>query len=142
MKLESSPSTAQDASVRLKVLLVDDNATFLATVSKTLGLLPNITVVGQALGGAQALALAQQLHPDLMLLDIVMPGMTGLEVAQAMQAWDTAPKVLFLTMHDNDAYRAAAKKMGALGLVGKANFVADLLPILLSLSPVGMEATP
>ena len=142
MKLESSPATAQDAGARLTVLLVDDNATFLATVSKTLGMLPKVTVVGQALDGAQALALAQQLHPDLMLLDIVMPGMTGLEVAQAMQAWDTAPKVLFLTMHDNDAYRAAAKKLGALGLVGKANFVADLLPILLSLSPVGVEVAP
>ncbi|OIP15054.1 MAG: hypothetical protein AUK50_11095 [Comamonadaceae bacterium CG2_30_57_122] len=142
MKLESSPATAQNAGARLKVLLVDDNPTFLATVSKTLGLLPRVTVVGQALDGAQALAMAQRLQPDLMLLDIVMPGMTGLEVAQAMQAWHTAPKVLFLTMHDNDAYRAAAKKLGALGLVGKANFVADLLPILLSLSPVGLEAAP
>lgn len=120
---------------RLTVLLVDDNATFLATVNKTLGLLPHVQVVGQALNGAQALAMAQQLHPDLMLLDIVMPGMTGLEVAQTMQTCLRAPKVVFLTMHDNDAYRAEAKKLGALGLVGKANFVADLLPIILSLSP-------
>ena len=142
MKLESSPATAQNAGARLKVLLVDDNPTFLATVSKTLGLLPRVTVVGQALDGAQALAMAQRLQPDLMLLDIVMPGMTGLEVAQTMQAWASAPKVLFLTMHDNDAYRTAAKKLGALGLVGKANFVADLLPILLSLSPVGVEVAP
>lgn len=140
MKLDTSHRTEPGAGARLKVLLVDDNATFLATVSKTLGMLPNVTVVGKALGGAQALAMARQLHPDLLLLDIVMPDMTGLEVAQAMQAWDSAPKVLFLTMHDNDAYRTAAKKLGALGLVGKANFVADLLPIMASLSLVGEGA--
>jgi DNA-binding NarL/FixJ family response regulator len=142
MKLDTSPSQAPGAGARLKVLLVDDNPTFLATVSKTLGLLPTVKVVGKALDGAQALAMAQRLQPDLMLLDIVMPGMTGLEVAQTMQAWLSAPKVLFLTMHDNDAYRAAAKKLGALGLVGKANFVADLLPIISSLSPVGGEVAP
>lgn len=121
------------------ILLVDDNQTFLATVSKTLHMLPNVTVLGQAHDGKQALAFAQQLQPDLMLLDIVMPGMSGLDVAKTMQTWPKAPKVLFLSMHDNESYRSAAKKLGALGLVGKANFVSELLPFIAGLTTSDSE---
>jgi DNA-binding NarL/FixJ family response regulator len=123
----------------LKVLLVDDNPTFLATVSKTLQMLPHVTVVGQARDGSQALALAQQLQPDLVLLDIVMPGLTGLDAAKVMQTWPTPPKILFLSMHDNEFYRSVAKGLGALGLVGKANFVSELLPILSGLVPLSEQ---
>jgi DNA-binding NarL/FixJ family response regulator len=126
----------------LTVLLVDDNETFLATASKTLRLLPNVTVVGQAHDGTQALGLAWQLQPDLMLLDIAMPGMTGLDVAKAMRTWPTSPKVLFLSMHDNKSYRSAAKKLGALDLVCKSHFVSELLPIISGLMPSGLEVKP
>ena len=131
-----------DTERSLTVLLVDDNQTFLTSVSKTLRMLPNVTVVGQAHDGTQALSLAQQLQPDLMLLDIVMPGMTGLEVAKTMRAWPKSPKVLFLSMHDNESYRSAAKKLGALDLVGKSNFVSELLPIIAGLIPSGVEVKP
>jgi DNA-binding NarL/FixJ family response regulator len=122
------------------VLLVDDNLTFLASVKKSLMLLPNIRIVAEAHNGQQALTLAQQLQPDLVLLDIVMPGMSGLDVAKAMQSWPKPPRVLFLTMHDNESYRSAAKVLGALGLVGKANFVAELLPIIADLTVINPEA--
>ena len=124
------------------MLLVDDNETFLATVSKTLAMLPNVTVLGQAHDGTQALSMAEQLKPDLMLLDIVMPGMSGLDVAKAMHKWPKAPKVLFLSMHDNESYRSAAKKLGALDLVGKSNFVSELLPIIAGMMPSGVEIKP
>jgi len=118
----------------LRVLLADDNLTFLASVKKALAMLPHTQVVGEAYDGVQALALAHYFKPDLVLLDIVMPGKTGLEVAKTMQSWPQAPKILFLSMHDNDAYRSAAIAMGALGLVGKANFMVELLPIVASLA--------
>jgi DNA-binding NarL/FixJ family response regulator len=79
----------------LQILLVDDNLTFLASVNKSLNLIPGLMVVGEAHDGAQALALAQSLKPDLVLLDIVMPGLSGLDVAKAMQAWPCSPRVLF-----------------------------------------------
>lgn len=120
----------------LQILLVDDNLTFLASVKKSLKLVPNTNVLAEAHDGAQALVLAQNLQPDLVLLDIVMPGMSGLEVAKTMQAWPRAPRVLFLSMHDNESYRLAAQSLGTLGLVSKANFVTELLPIL-----VGLAAT-
>jgi DNA-binding NarL/FixJ family response regulator len=118
----------------LRILLVDDNHTFLTAVSQCLAMLPEAEVVGHAYTGADALAKAQALQPDLVLLDIVMPHMTGLEVASQMKTWQHAPLILFLSLHDNDSYRVAARELGTLGLVGKANFVADLMPIITSLA--------
>ena len=118
----------------LRILLVDDNHTFLNAVSQCLAMMPEAEVVGQAYDGADALAKAQALLPDLVLLDIVMPHMTGLEVATQMQTWPKPPRVLFLSLHDNESYRAATRELGAVGLVGKGNFVADLMPIIASLA--------
>lgn len=131
-----TPLTAKQGGAvsALRILLADDNLTFLASVKKALAMVAHTEVVGEAHDGAQALALAQYLKPDLVLLDIVMPGKTGLEVAKTMQGWPHAPKILFLSMHDNDSYRSAALAMGALGLVGKANFMSELLPIVASLA--------
>jgi len=126
----------------LQIMLVDDNLTFMASVAKTLKLVPNTRVVAEAHNGQEALDMAQRLQPDLMLLDIVMPGLTGLDVARAMQSWPHSPRVLFLSMHDNESYRLAAQSLGALGLVGKANFVAELLPIIADLAAPSVEVSP
>lgn len=117
----------------LKILLVDDNKTFLASVKKVLSMFSQAQIVGEAHDGMQALEAARRLAPDLMLLDIVMPGMTGLDVARTMKTWPTAPKVLFLSLHDNVFYRSAARELNSVGLVGKANFVIELLPVIASL---------
>ena len=120
----------------LRILLVDDNPTFLTSAKKSLSMLPSVQVVAEAHDGYQALAMAQHLQPDLALLDIVMPGLNGLEVAKVMQGWPKSPRILFLSMHDNESYRSAAKALGTLGLVGKANFVTELLPFI-----AGLEAS-
>jgi DNA-binding NarL/FixJ family response regulator len=117
----------------LKILLVDDNLTFLAAVRKFIGLLPGTEIVAEAHDGQVALDLAAQLQPDLMLLDVVMPRMGGLDVAKALRTWVKAPRILFLSMHDNESYKSAAHELGALGFVGKADFVAELLPIIAKL---------
>ena len=118
----------------LRILLVDDNHTFLNAVSQCLAMLPEAEVVGQAHDGIQALAKVQALRPDLVLLDIMMPHMSGLEVAAQMQTWPKPPRILFLSLHDNESYRAATRELGAVALVDKANFVADLMPIISSLA--------
>jgi CheY-like chemotaxis protein len=119
--------------VNLRILLVDDNKVFLTAVSKFLARLPGADVVAQAQNGPDALHMAAQLQPDLVLLDIAMPGMDGLEVVRAMQAWPRPPCRVLLSMHDGAGYRAAALEAGAMALVGKGDFVADLLPIIESL---------
>lgn len=128
--------------MNLRILLVDDNKVFLTAVSKFLARLPGADVVAQAQNGPDALHMAAQLQPDLVLLDIAMPGMDGLEVVRAMQAWPRPPCRVLLSMHDGAGYRAAALEAGAMALVGKGDFVADLLPIIESLmaSKIQQEA--
>lgn len=121
----------------IKILLVDDNLTFLTAVKKFLAMLPDAQVIAEAHDGRQALAQAAQWRPDLVLLDIMMPGLNGLEVAKLMQAWPDAPHIVFLSMHDNASYRSVAHELGALGFVGKADFVAELLPIIAGLVTTG-----
>ena len=120
--------------MRLKILLADDNLTFLTSVKNVLGLLSQAQVIAEAHDGVQALEMATRLQPDLVLLDIVMPGMTGLEVARVMQTWQNPPRIVFLSLHDNAFYRTAARELGAAGLVGKANFMLELLPVIAGLA--------
>jgi DNA-binding NarL/FixJ family response regulator len=112
----------------LKILLVDNNHLFLGVVRKLLERLPEVLVVGEAYDGLDALHKAKELAPDLVLLDIAMPKVTGLDVALRMQSWLEKPAILFVTMHDDVLYEDAARDHGALGVVGKTDIVADLLP--------------
>jgi DNA-binding NarL/FixJ family response regulator len=114
----------------LNILLADDNEAFALAIRQFLRMIPGAQVVGQAYSGLEALALAQELRPDLVVLDIALPDMSGLEVARQMQSWPSAPRIVFLSMHDGAAYRATARELGAIAYVGKTDFVADLLPML------------
>lgn len=114
----------------VKILLVDDNPTFLGAVWQLLDMLPGVEVIGEAHDGREALVKAAELKPDLILLDVAMPEMSGVAVALRMKTWAQAPRIVFLSMHDNAAYREAAHNLGALGFVGKADLVDGLLPIL------------
>jgi DNA-binding NarL/FixJ family response regulator len=116
--------------VILKVLLVDDNQVFLTAVRKCLATLPGVDVIAEAHDGCAALEKAEQLHPDLVLLDIAMPKLNGLEVARTMQAWPNAPRIVFLSMYDSGHYKSAAHDLGVLGFVSKSDFVVQLLPII------------
>lgn len=114
----------------ITILLVDDNPTFVTAVRQFLELVPGAQVVGQAHSGREALALTERLRPDLAVLDVAMPDMSGLEVARIMNASSYAPRIVFLSMHDAAAYRDTASDLGAFAYVGKANFVVELLPML------------
>lgn len=114
----------------LKILLVDDNPTFMAAAVQFLTALPNTQLVGQAYDGREALTKSEQLKPDLILLDISMPGMNGLEVARCLQEQSHPASVVFLTMHDCAGYRMAAASLGVAGFVGKGNLAVELPPII------------
>ena len=121
------------SATKIKILLVDDNRTFLSAVHHFLAQLPDVDLVGQACDGATALELAARLEPDLVLMDIAMPGMNGLEAASALNAFARPPHIVFLSMHDGSSYRDAARDLGAWGFVGKSEFVADLVPLIAGL---------
>jgi DNA-binding NarL/FixJ family response regulator len=125
----------------VRTLLVDDNKTFLAAVRNFLLMVPDIEIVGEAHDGWSAVEMSRKLNPDLVLLDIVMPEMNGLEVAQALNDSLPPPRIVFLSMHDSESYRTAARELGAFGYVGKGDFVADLIPIIdrLAKSSLGQQ---
>jgi DNA-binding NarL/FixJ family response regulator len=114
----------------VRTLLVDDNKTFLAAVRNFLLMVPDVEIVGEAHNGWDAVEMANALNPDLVLLDIVMPEMNGLEVARALKDSSHSTRIVFLSMHDSESYRAAARELGAFAYVGKVDFVADLIPII------------
>lgn len=126
---------APQNTMTLKILLVDDNHTFIAAVRQFLDRLPDVVIIGQAHDGKSALAIVRQQRPDLVLMDIAMPGMNGLELARAIQLDPSAPQIVFLSMHDNQEYRVAARELGA-DFVSKADFVSELLPLLGALTQV------
>ncbi len=118
----------------VRILLVDDSPVFLASIRQYLTLLPQAQVVDEAINGQQALAHAAALKPNLVLLDIALPDISGLDVARTMKTWPHSPKVLFLSMHDNESYRQAAQELGAVAFVNKANFVTELPTLIESLA--------
>ena len=116
--------------MKTAILLVDDNPTFMKAVRQFIETIPGACVVGTASDGEQALKLAVELEPDIMILDIVMPRRNGLDVAREMQHWPKAPQILMLTAHDSAPYKAAARELGAAALVVKSDFVNALMPLL------------
>jgi CheY-like chemotaxis protein len=133
--LDAPPLSDPHSAMTLKILLVDDNRTFVATVRQFLDSLADVVIIGQAHDGKSALALVRQHRPELVLLDIAMPGMNGLELARAMQLDPVAPQIVFLSIHDNQEYRHAARELGA-DFVSKADFVSELLPLLDELTQI------
>jgi two-component system response regulator AlgR len=88
------------------VLIVDDEAPARSRLRQLVGELPPYTVVGEAAHGEEALALCRRLEPDVVLLDVRMPGLDGLSVAGQLAGWEQAPAVVFTTAHDEHAVQA------------------------------------
>jgi DNA-binding NarL/FixJ family response regulator len=114
----------------LRILLVDDNAQFLESAARALTAVPSIEIAGRALSGHEALEQVTQLQPDLVLMDVAMPNMNGLEATRHIKARPNAPRVVILTLHDAPEYRAAAEAVGADDFVSKAEFDAQVLPLI------------
>jgi DNA-binding NarL/FixJ family response regulator len=96
-----------------RVLLADDHTLVRAGLRKLLESMPQIEVVGEADDGRKAVAMAEQLQPDLVLMDISMPGITGLEATSRLhKAWPKM-RVMVLSMHQNEEYVRQALRYGA-----------------------------
>jgi DNA-binding NarL/FixJ family response regulator len=89
-------------------------------------LAPDCVVVGTAHNGADAIDAVGTLRPDVVVLDISMPGMTGLEVASALRHQGSEAAVVFLTVHDDQDFVTAAQNAGGTGYVVKHRLASDL----------------
>ncbi|HEY7785335.1 MAG TPA: response regulator transcription factor [Pyrinomonadaceae bacterium] len=103
----------------MRVLLADDHALVRAGIRALLDQTEDIEVVAEAGDGLETIELAKQHQPDLVLLDITMPGATGLEVLEKLGKEFPSLKVIILTIHDNPAYAVGAIRAGAHGYLPK-----------------------
>ena len=111
----------------IKVLIVDDSPTFARAAEQFLRGIPNVEILGHAHSGAEALAMAAQLSPTLVLMDLVMPGMDGLEATRRLKSQPNAPKIVILSVVDPEEYAALAHGAGADAFVPKGE-LANQLP--------------
>jgi DNA-binding NarL/FixJ family response regulator len=114
----------------LRILIVDDNDGFRSELSQYMEHQPGIEVVGQGRNGQEAIILALALHPDIILMDISMPGIGGLEAARRIKEQSPASKIIFVTIHDEKTYHTLASMIGVDGFVCKNNLKKDLPSIL------------
>ena len=110
------------------ILIVDDNAQLRTLMREIVAEESDLHVVGEAADGAEAMRLIQELRPDIVLLDLVMPQVNGLEVLRWIKAEHPKIKVIIVTVHDEDAYRQAAEASGADAFLLKKTLGTVLLP--------------
>ena len=111
---------------KTRVLLVDDHTLVRAGIRKLLEAIPEVEVVGEAGTGREALAGMRQFGPDVVVMDIGMPDMNGLEATALMRAEKPLVKVLILSMHRADEYVLEAMRVGAAGYLLKESATAEL----------------
>ena len=104
---------------RHRVLLADDHALVRAGLRALLERLPNVEVVGEAEHGAEAVKLAAQLRPDVVMMDVSMPILNGIEATRRTIKLRPRPRVLVLSMHDDTEYVRKALSAGASGYLLK-----------------------
>lgn len=125
----------------IQILLVDDNPKFVTAATHFLTTVPGVTVVGYATSGIEGLTQVVNLQPDLVFMDVAMPGMSGLEATRYIKAQPNPPRVIILTMYDSPEYRAAAETAGADGFIAKSDFGTQL-PVLIGAMLNGSEFNP
>lgn len=111
----------------IRILLVDDHAILREGLRALLSYYPDVEVVGEAGDGAQALECVERLCPDIVLMDIAMPGMNGLEATRRIRQQYPNTRVLILTQYEDQPYVLPLLRAGASGYVLKRALGADLI---------------
>jgi DNA-binding NarL/FixJ family response regulator len=132
-----------------RIILADDHALFRSGVRRILEEVPGVEVVGEAADGMGLLALLKEMTPDLVILDISMPRLRGLEAIQEIKTSHPQVQVLILTMHKDEEYLSYALGAGAAGFILKQDADPELLEALTTirrgktyLSPAIFEVVP
>ncbi|WP_229070118.1 response regulator transcription factor [Actinoplanes sp. DH11] len=114
----------------IRVLLVDDERLVCAHLRTILAAAPGLEVAGEAYDGAEAVEAAVRLHPDVVLMDLRMPGVDGLAAMERMATLPAPPRVIALTTFDLDEYVVRALRAGAAGFLLKSTAPEDLVDLV------------
>jgi|SRR5579864_6156436 DNA-binding NarL/FixJ family response regulator len=124
----------------LRVLVVDDNESVRRSLCQLLQSQADIEVACEAVDGADAVIKAREHLPDVVLLDVTMPTMNGLEAAQVFKQEFPAMHIVIVSQHDSRGFRWAALAAGVSGYVVKSNAANDLIPELRRIQHTRMSA--
>ena len=108
---------------KLRTLLVDDNASFLTLATHLLAdTCPDVEIVGSARDGLEAVRMAEELMPQLIIMDLQMPRMGGLQATRLIKAQDNPPIILLVSNYDDSDHRQFTAQVGAEGFINKQEF--------------------
>ncbi|HWQ32524.1 MAG TPA: response regulator transcription factor [Blastocatellia bacterium] len=119
----------------LRTLLVDDNSCFLKALTGMLLLEPRLAVIGYALSGEEAVRRTLALNPDLVLMDISMPGLNGLDATRIIKAQPQSPRIIIVTLSNDELLATAARYANADGFISKTEVSTELLPLIWQICP-------
>lgn len=126
----------------IRIVLAEDHAMVRAGLTRLLQDLPGVDIVAVAADGREALALIEEHRPDVAILDITMPGLSGLNALTRITADHPEVRVIMLSMHDNEEYVGQALKAGAAGYLLKDSDLAELELAIRSVMRGGSYLTP
>jgi DNA-binding NarL/FixJ family response regulator len=126
---------------RVRILLVDDSPDFRRQAARFLAVEPGFEIVAFAASGAEALEKVEQFKPDVILMDLSMPGMNGFEATRRIKARAGAPRVVIMTLNGGAPYRAFSEAALADGFLSKAEFVEDARTLIRDLFPGSAAAS-
>ncbi len=112
------------------MVVVDDSEVFRRALGAFVAITPGLLVVAEAASGDDALAAVARVAPDVVLMDVRMPGLDGIETTRQMKRGPSCPRIVLLTLNDSEHLQRAATEVGADGLLAKSQ-IPDRLPDLL-----------
>ncbi|HNB72284.1 MAG TPA: response regulator transcription factor [Acidobacteriota bacterium] len=114
-------------SPEIRIVIADDHPVFRRGLQMVITSDPMLKVVGEASGGTEAVSIIETLHPDVAVLDIDMPDKNGFDVVRRVQTLPSVPKIVFLTMHQDEALFNGAFDLGVQGYLLKDSAVTDII---------------
>ena len=119
---------------QINVMLVDDHAVVRMGFKMLLESAPDIRVVAEAESGEQAVKMYMEHHPDVVVMDITMPGIGGLEAIERIMAKDSAARILVLSAHEDSVHPKRVLKAGAMGYLTKRSAAEELIKAIRSVA--------